>query len=194
MLPLMGLVLLGLRVTSDPVAPAWDVTVLLALHQYATPRLDRGIAIATHLGTTWGVLPASIVFVGFSIWHHRWRSAAYLTTVMLGSTVINPLAKLIGHRARPDLWLGVPFHADFSFPSGHATYSMAFVAALIVLHWRAPQRVGLIVGGTLLTLLVGCTRLYLGVHYPSDIVGGWLLAIAWVMGLKQVIGSRGEIP
>lgn len=186
-LPLTGLIALGLLVATYPTLPAWDAAFLLRLHRYATPAMNRAVAIATDLGTFWGVLPASLGLMAVSLWHRRWQSASYLAFVMAGSAGLNQIAKLLWHRVRPALWDGVPPHSDFSFPSGHATYSMAFVLALILLNWDSPKRPWLFGSGGLFVLCIGASRVYLGVHFPSDIVGGWLLAIAWAIGLRQLL-------
>jgi membrane-associated phospholipid phosphatase len=186
-LPLFGLVSLGLLVAAFPALPIWDAAFLLRLHHYATPAMNRGVAIATDLGTSWGVLPASAGLVALALWRRRWPAASYLALVMLGSAGLNLIAKRLWRRVRPALWEGIPPHPDFSFPSGHATYSMAFVLALILLNWHSPKRPWLLVLGSLFALCIGFSRVYLGVHYPSDILGGWLLATAAAMGLHQVV-------
>jgi undecaprenyl-diphosphatase len=183
----VGLVALGLLVAAHPALPAWDAAFLLRLHRYATPAMNRGVAIATDLGTFWGVLPATLGLMAVGLWHRRWQSTSYLALVMAGSAVLNQIAKLLWHRVRPALWDGIPPHSDFSFPSGHATYSMTFVIALVLLNWESPRRSWLIGLGGLFALAIGASRVYLGVHFPSDILGGWLLAIAWAIGLHQAM-------
>lgn len=125
---LLALILLGFLVKTDPAISAWDTAFLLGLHHYATPELNRAVAAVSNLGTHLGVLPASIVFTVLALGQRRWSTAAYLTLVMAGSAVLNLTTKLLWQRPRPGLWEGVPFHGDFSFPSGHATYSMTFVS------------------------------------------------------------------
>ncbi len=186
-LPLTGLVALGLLVATYPALPAWDATFLLRLHRYASPAFNRSVVVISNMGTFWGVLPASIGLTAWALWQRRWPVARYLTLVMVGSAGLNMTAKLLWHRVRPTLWEGIPLHADFSFPSGHATYSMTFVLALVLLNWDSPRRPWLIGLGGLFVLVIGFTRVYLGVHFPSDIVGGWLLAIAWAIGLHQLL-------
>ncbi|MBW4481256.1 MAG: phosphatase PAP2 family protein [Tildeniella torsiva UHER 1998/13D] len=184
---LIALIALGLLVAAYPTLPAWDAAFLLRLHRYATPELNRGVAIATDLGTYWGVMPASVGLIALALVRRRWPVAAYLTLVTGGSAALNLSTKLIWHRVRPALWEGMPLHDDFSFPSGHATYSMTFVIALVLLNWDSPRRPWLIGLGSLFVLCIGVSRVYLGVHFPSDIFGGWLLAIAWAVGLHQAM-------
>ncbi|WOD39810.1 phosphatase PAP2 family protein [Nodosilinea sp. E11] len=184
---LVALIALGLLVAVYPTLPAWDAAFLLRLHRYATPELNRGVAIATELGTYWGVMPASGVLIALALVRRRWPVAAYLTLVTGGSAVLNLNTKLLWHRVRPDLWEGMVSPSDFSFPSGHATYSMTFVLALVLINWTSPRRPWLIGLGGLFALAIGVSRVYLGVHFPSDVLGGWLLAIAWAVGLHQAM-------
>jgi membrane-associated phospholipid phosphatase len=184
---LVALVTLGLLVAAYPALPVWDAAFLLRLHRYASPAFNRSVVVLTDLGTYWGVLPASLVLTALALWFRRWPVAIYLTVVMAGSAGLNLISKLLWHRVRPALWEGIPPHADFSFPSGHATYSMTFVLALVLINWDSPRRPWLIGLGGLFALAIGVSRVYLGVHFPSDIVGGWLLAIAWAVGLHQAM-------
>jgi membrane-associated phospholipid phosphatase len=188
--PVIALIGLGLLIGAYPALPAWDAAFLLRLHRYASPNLNYGIAVFTDLGTVWGVLPATLALVALTFWQRRWRESSYLLLTMLGTVILNPLAKLLWHRVRPALWEGVPPQADFSFPSGHATYSLAFVLAMILLTWDSPKRFWIVVVGALFVVLIGLSRVYLGVHYPSDILGGWLLATAWTVGLYGVMFHR----
>lgn len=191
-LPLAGLIALGFLV-AHPALPAWDAAFLLRLHRYASPAFNRSVVAISGMGTFWGVLPASIGLTALALWYRRWPVARYLTLVMAGSAGLNMIAKLFWHRVRPALWEGIPPHADFSFPSGHATYSMTFVLALVLLNWDSPRRPWLLGLGGLFALVIGFSRVYLGVHFPSDVVGGWLLAIAWAIGLHQLMFHWGPL-
>ncbi|MFM7353083.1 MAG: phosphatase PAP2 family protein, partial [Microcystis aeruginosa] len=67
----------------------------------------------------------------------------------------------------------------FAFPSGHALFSSLLVVSLLILSWRTRWFLGVVLMGITLVLVIAWTRLYLGVHFPSDILAAWLLAIAW---------------
>lgn len=77
-----------------------------------------------------------------------------------------------------------------SFPSGHATSSAALVASLVVLGWSTRYRIAALVGGAAFLAAVGLSRMYFGVHYPSDILGGWCVSLAWVAALALVLPLR----
>ena len=105
---------------------------------------------------------------------------------VVSSGLLNLLAKLLFHRDRPSLWESSTSELYFSFPSGHAMLSMTLVVALTLLVPRNPWRSLFLFGGVMLAIEIGWTRLYLGVHYPSDILGGWALAIAWAIGVSRL--------
>ena len=96
------------------------------------------------------------------------------------------LKELVG-RARPDLWLTGPEPIGLSFPSGHATFAIIFGGILIVLAEEAvspaPARRAIQLFLILLILAIGASRVYLGVHWPSDVVGGYLFGGAALLGL-----------
>lgn len=184
----LGLMIaLGWAVATFPAFTLWDQAVLLGLHRYATPRLDRAALWFTDLGTVWGVLPGTIILGGVLIWQRQRQQATFLILAMLGALLLNLGLKGLWQRARPQLWEGIPFLPDHSFPSGHATLSMAFFLAVMLISQTSPHRRWIVLLGGLLALLIGLSRLYLGVHYLSDVVGGWLSALGWTVGLYRVM-------
>ncbi|MBW4655522.1 MAG: phosphatase PAP2 family protein [Kaiparowitsia implicata GSE-PSE-MK54-09C] len=188
LLPLQVFAVLALLVWGRVGGLGWDVPLMWMIHRSETAALDRAAAVLTDLGSIWTVIPISVAIALVLYQTKRWRSLLYLTSALLGCVIINRLGKGLWHRARPDLWPSFyPHPQDFSFPSGHAMTSMALAATLGVLLWQSRWRgLALILGG-LYVLTIGWTRLYLGVHYPSDIAAGWMVAIAWCLGLQQLI-------
>ncbi len=165
----------------------WDVPILLVVHATSQPQLDVLAATLTKFGVFWGVFPiASLIAIGLLI-RRRWRSLAYLLTTLLGSIVINRTAKVLLHRVRPHLWESPSPEFDYGFPSGHAMSSMTLVAALVILTWNSRWRWPVLVTGGIFVLAIGWTRLYLGVHYPSDILAGWMVSVAWAVGVSLLI-------
>ena len=184
----LGLVIvLGWAVATVPTLTLWDQAFLLGLHRYATPRLDRAVLWFTDLGTVWGVLPGTILLVAVLLGRRQRQQATFLILSLLGALLLNLGLKGLWQRARPSLWEGIPFLPDHSFPSGHATLSMAFFLAVMLISQTSPHRRWIVLLGGLLALLIGLSRLYLGVHYPIDVVGGWLLALGWTVGLYRVM-------
>jgi membrane-associated phospholipid phosphatase len=184
--PLLIFVFLASQIWQLEGGLSWDVSILTAIHSTARPTLDRVAATLTDFGTIWGVLPVSIAISLSLLYLKRWRSLTYFFITLFGGAIINRLAKACFHRARPSLW-EYPALTDFSFPSGHAMSSMIFVAALVILTWDTRWRVWSLLFGGAFAAAIGWTRLYLGVHYPSDILAGWMISIAWAMSMRLVI-------
>lgn len=165
----------------------WDEPILLAIHTTSQPQLDVFAATLTRFGRFWGVFPAASAIALVLLFRRRWRSLAYLLTTMLGSVVINRTAKVLLHRVRPHLWESFSPEFNYAFPSGHAMSSMALVAALVILTWGTRWCWLVLVVGSLFVVAIGWTRLYLGVHFPSDILAGWMVSIAWAVGVSLII-------
>lgn len=165
----------------------WDVPVLLAVHSTANPQLDLVVTMLTKLGVFWGVFPIATVTALVLFNRRRWRSLTYLIVTLLGSIIINRTAKVLLHRVRPHLWESPAPEFDYGFPSGHAMSSMTFVAVLVILTWGSRWRWLVLIVGTIFVLVIGWTRLYLGVHYPSDILAGWMVSVGWAVGVSLII-------
>jgi membrane-associated phospholipid phosphatase len=168
----------------------WDVSILRWVHRHSTPGRDDVMTFISALGHEWGVVPLSVVIGVVLLAVKRRGNALFWGVAMVGAGSLNTGAKLLFRRTRPDLWLSPSPEHTYSFPSGHAMGSMAFVAALAVLAWPTRWRWWAIILGSVFTLLVGFSRVYLGVHYPSDVAAGWAAALAWVLGLSHVAYGR----
>jgi membrane-associated phospholipid phosphatase len=186
-LPLLIFAVLAVHVWHEGKGFWWDIPWLLAVHDTASPFLDRLAMRLTPLGVFWGVFPASVAIGLWLLYRRNWRSLLYLVVTLLGSAAINHGAKLLFHRERPHLWEVFSPELDYAFPSGHAMSSMTLAAVLVVLLWGKPWNWLAAIGGGLFVVAIGWTRLYLGMHFPSDILGGWLLALGWTVGVTWLI-------
>lgn len=132
--------------------------------------------------TTWRIA-AVVVAIGL-IRRRRFRLAAFLVVCVGGGAVVDGAAKLLAGRQRPVLDHPVAHAPGLSFPSGHALGSLVGIAALLLVFLpvmsRPVRRIALLTGA-LLVAAVGFSRVGLGVHYVSDVVGGWILGSAWVL-------------
>ncbi|WP_274648674.1 phosphatase PAP2 family protein [Paenibacillus humicola] len=113
----------------------------------------------------------------------RLRGPVFFLAVFAGAELLDPLLKAFYHRTRPDMHRLIPI-TGYSFPSGHAMDAAACCGALAFLLWRAARgragRAVLVTLCLLMTAAIGISRIYLGVHYPSDVLGGYLAGGAWL--------------
>ncbi|RYF27698.1 MAG: phosphatase PAP2 family protein, partial [Chloroflexi bacterium] len=93
-------------------------------------------------------------------------------------------------RARPDLWQQLITETSFSFPSGHSAGSSALAVCIIALLWRTKWRVPALIIAPLYIVLIGFSRMYLGVHYLTDVIAGWIVGITWVLVVASILYAR----
>lgn len=172
----------------------WDDSILLYIYSYHTPRLDSVMKFISWLGYNL-VIPLDIGITVGLLAFRRWRAALFFGLSVGGAALLNVGAKQIFARVRPELWISIAPETTFSFPSGHAMGSMALAVALCVLLWSVRWRALIVVVAAVFVFLVCLSRLYLGVHYPSDVLAGSLASFAWVMGLAMIFyGRSGRAP
>lgn len=168
---------------------AFDRYGLSLAHVWRNETLDIPMQVITWLGSLALLTPLAL---GMSAWlfrQRRQREAGFILLALLGSTAVAHITKLVIERPRPDLfmpWLAMP--ADWSYPSAHAMQAAALAVAWFLV---AGQRRGIWAGVLgIIVLWVGLSRIYLQVHFPSDVVAGTLAGIAWVSGLYVLIFRR----
>lgn len=178
-LPIVVLVDLAHRVARDG-GFGFDLPTLNYIHQFAGSNLDKIAIFLTNLGSpvAMGFVAALVLII--LIWKKRYYASSFFALAVGGAGIINLLAKPAFHRLRPELWPRLVTEVDFSFPSGHAMGSMAPFLALLILLWPTKWRYLTLATGLIFVAIIGLTRLYLGVHYPSDVLAGWLTSIVWV--------------
>ncbi|MBF9142279.1 phosphatase PAP2 family protein [Hymenobacter properus] len=167
-----------------------DKAILEFWHAHATPALDRLALAFTAAGDP---LPMSLLALATTLALARWgrRPQAWFFALSVGGAMLlNLLVKVLFARPRPALWVSLKPAFYYSFPSGHAMGAAAVVTALGFLLKRHRYR-GLVWGlGLLFALGVGWSRLYLGVHYPSDVLAGWTGSVGWVAGLHLLFSPE----
>lgn len=169
----------------------WDVAVLTWLHAHASPRADWVMIWASRIGIS-GLVPCSVLIAVWLLARREVARCAFFVLSMVGTWLLSDATKQLFGRERPALWPSPAPEVSFSFPSGHAIGSMALAAAVGVLAWRTPYRWPVVIAGAAFTVLVSTSRLYLGVHYPTDVLGAWLASLAWVLGLRHILLARGH--
>ena len=178
--PVIGFVELAERVRGD--APlSFDRPLMLWLRRHHSPRRTWLVRAVTELGGVTAVPVVALTAAGYlaTVRGSR-RPAALLAVSLVGSTVINSVLKVMYRRARPTFFTHIVQEKSYSFPSGHAMASAALAGCACVLAWRTRWRVPVLASSAIYVPSVGATRVYLGVHFPSDIVAGWCVSLAWV--------------
>ncbi len=160
-----------------------DVAAIHALEAERAARIGlTGQAVMmTQLGGAPMLIAILFVAVAWLAYVRRWRPAISLAAIVLGGRVAVELLKLAIQRPRP-FFSPYPVEiASLSFPSGHAANTMITFLALALLIARPGFRLVAIAAAAAISVLIGVTRPLLGVHWPSDVVGGWAFGTAWVM-------------
>ncbi|MEH1871651.1 phosphatase PAP2 family protein [Nostoc sp.] len=186
-LPLQVFEILTVKIWENQAGFPWDVPILLAVHSTANPELDVLAVTLAIIGLPWTAIPILGAIALILLLQKRWRSLAYLLTTSVGSVIINRTAKQLMHRVRPQLWQSIAPESSFAFPSGHAMTSITVVAVLLFLTWDSSRRWLLLIFGSLYIIAIAWCRLYLGVHFPSDILAGWMVALGWTIGVSLII-------
>jgi undecaprenyl-diphosphatase len=170
----------------------FDRRVLLALRNPANPSVPVGpgwlLSAAldvTALGSA-TVLGLTVVAVGgFLVLQGMWRTGLFVTFASGGALVVDGVLKQLFQRARPDVVPHLREVMTLSFPSGHALESAVVYLTLGALSMRIAERrltkIYCMVMAMLVTALVGASRVYLGVHYPTDVLAGWLIGFSWAL-------------
>lgn len=165
----------------------FDEPVLTWMNDIRDPLLD---AVMIALSTVGNVLPMFVLSLAGTVfyWRYRRREGVFFALSMAGAVLIMTLTKYVLARDRPDLFPDPTLWVETSpsFPSGHATGSFALFLTVLLIVQRKRPRWGwaVIVLGGLFALGVTFSRLYLQVHYPSDVLAAWALGAAWVLGLN----------
>ncbi len=165
---------------------SFDTALLVWMNEIHDPVVTAGMKAVTWLGSLVVLLPLAAV-VGWCVGQGRnWRYRIFLPTAVLGAAGFAYILKWLINRDRPDLFPSlIPLPADASLPSAHAMQISGFVAAWLLCTggWR---QVGPVIAGVVMVTVVGVSRAYLQVHFPSDIVLGILGGLAWVWLLHRL--------
>ncbi|MGE7904966.1 phosphatase PAP2 family protein [Peribacillus sp. NPDC094092] len=162
----------------------FDEDVISLVQGIESPLLTDIMKFFTYIGSTGSIIILSLVILFFlyRVLKHRLELILF-TAVMVGSPLLNLMVKLFFQRARPDLHRLIEI-GGYSFPSGHAMNAFSLYGILTFLLWRHIRagwaRSLLILFSMMMILSIGISRIYLGVHYPSDIIAGYLAGGCWI--------------
>ncbi len=168
-----------------------DVTILEWIHNHATPFYDNFFLVVTTLGNVEIVIPVVLLTTGYLVYKKYHQAAMILFFSILGGAAANFILKMLFHRDRPSIWHTLIVENSFSFPSGHAMLTSALAFSFVLIAWKTRFRWPVVVIGVTYVVLIGLSRLYLGVHYPTDIIAGWSVSIVWTLIVFLIV--RGDI-
>ena len=161
----------------------WDQATSARIHEAMTPGLTRAALLLTNVASPEGMIALGVCAM-LLLWRkhrllaHTWIAAA------IGGEILNAVVKSAVHRTRPTYGAGYLHLSSYSFPSGHAmAATIGFGMLAYVVHQLRPRPAVIVAayaGALLLVVMVCATRVYLGVHYPSDVLGGFLAGAAWL--------------
>lgn len=167
----------------DPETLIFDKAILHKLQQIRGPELNQSMTDITALGSFSVITLFACVIAIFLIAHKDWNGLTYIFIMALGTLVIPGGLKEIFNRERPDVLNQIAYVKSSSFPSGHsfgatvAYFSLAFLLAREIKEIKVEVLYYIL--ASIVVALVGTSRMYLGVHYPTDIVGGICVGLMW---------------
>jgi len=167
-----------------------DVTLLKGINNYSSSFLDTFFVLVTQLGGVLAVTTITAGLLALLILRRKYKKAVIVGATVAGAAVLNFVLKLIFERTRPDLWQQLVTETSYSFPSGHAMISAALALSVIVICWKTRYRWLAFIAGSLFIAVIGFSRLYLGVHYPTDILAGWIVSAAWLSIVVIIVHAK----
>ena len=171
----------------------FDLGFRSQVHQLFGPQLTKFMLAMTFLGSIGFLTALFALLVAVWLVQGKKRNALWLAVSVGGSVVLDLSLKLSFHRARPTPFVGsVP--QTYSYPSGHALSSFCFYGVLAGLYCSGiasrGARIFVWVAAAALILAIGLSRIYLGVHYPTDVAAGYIAAAAWVSALLFALREK----
>jgi undecaprenyl-diphosphatase len=162
----------------------FDTAVRDSIHAWASPPLTYAMRGVTQLGSPYVLITLGLLVVWRLVAINRRHAALIFVIACLGAEALAQILKLVFRRPRPDAFFGILEPLTYSFPSGHSVMSACFygvVAAILTTRMEARAiRAAIWMGAALLALSIGFSRVYLGVHYPTDVLAGYTAAAIWV--------------
>ncbi|MFM1652211.1 phosphatase PAP2 family protein [Brevibacillus sp. B_LB10_24] len=195
----VGFALVAYLVARNATAP-FDSLLSSAVQRFESPTLTELALALSFIGSTKAAVVISVVVIAllFFVLRHRSELVLFIAAVG-GAALVNDFLKHLFQRERPTLHRLVE-ETGYSFPSGHSMGAFALYGILVFLLWKhIPSRIGralLLLFGAAMILGIGWSRIYLGVHYPSDVIGAylasgvWLTASIWVYQRYRERGLR----
>jgi membrane-associated phospholipid phosphatase len=170
--------------------PSWDLAILRMVARHQGHR--AAVQVVSAFGS-WEVVSVLLCLaLGLLLGARLNRQAAFVVSATLASMAASGIMKVVVARPRPEVVYQVP--GSWSFPSGHTMSATGFAVALVIVFWPTRWRGPVLIAATLYALGIGLSRVYLTVHYPSDVLGGWALSLAVVGLVWLLFGGRFDVP
>jgi undecaprenyl-diphosphatase len=170
---------------------AFDDSVRQTIHLYATPALTAIMRVFTFIGTSGFFAMVGALVVWWLIKAGCAAAAIWFIAVQISANLILKILQFAFHRARPEPFFGLSSPETYSFPSGHAMLSTVFYLSLATLLTR---KTSIRIAAALLAFFIGLSRIYLGVHYPTDVLAGFAAAAFWLSAWVTCILSEWRLP
>jgi undecaprenyl-diphosphatase len=162
----------------------FDITIIDWVQSFISDKLTKIIEIFTFLGSTKAVIVISILTIILMLFNKKWWETLFFIVAVSGSSLFNLLLKLIFQRTRPSIHPLI-IETGYSFPSGHSMVSFVLYGMityfLVLFYVKRFAKIITILFFSLLVLLIGVSRIYLGVHYPSDVLAGFAVGGTWLI-------------
>jgi membrane-associated phospholipid phosphatase/uncharacterized membrane protein YkvA (DUF1232 family) len=173
---------------------SWDTSILHFMERHQSDALTTVTRLVTDSGSTASIVLISLAVAALLlIARLRWH-ALFVAVAVAVTAGLNGVMKVAFERPRPDVFPHLVLVRTWSFPSGHSMDSMGLAVALAIVAWPTRWRWPVLVVGLVWAVAVGVSRLYLGVHYPSDVVAGWALALSTVCVVWLVFWRALSLP
>jgi undecaprenyl-diphosphatase len=167
-----------------------DTPIRNAVHARSSPPLTAMMRGVSLVGSEAGLVPLGAILVWWLVAAKRRRAAVVFAVAALGAEALDQIMKLLFNRPRPEPFFGLASPITHSFPSGHAMVSCCFFGVLAaILAAREPsrlRRMAIFAAAALLVAVMGFSRVYLGFHYPTDVLAGYAAAVVWLAVVRTV--------
>jgi membrane-associated phospholipid phosphatase len=171
---------------------AFDLRVRTAAQTLASPGMTHALILVSRLGGPAVLGALGAILTAIFVWRRWWRGAILLPMAMVGAGILDSTLKLAFRRTRPASFFDYPVPGSYSFPSGHALFAFCFftaAAALLSPRLAHPLLRWLLrLVAVAIVLAIGFSRIYLGVHYPSDVIAGYTVGLMWSSVI--IVGDR----
>lgn len=169
---------------------AFDQSFLREINSHSNSFLNSFFLVVTEAGGPVVMSVLTIALFAYSVYKKYRYNALLIAAGFGGATILNYIVKITVERARPELWTRLINETTYSFPSGHAASSSALAICIVAILWRTKWRIPALIIAPIIVGLIGFSRMYLGVHYLTDVVAGWMLSIAWLTLVIVVLYTR----